>query len=39
WPLLAGVALVAFAGVPASLPRALPFALGIAVLAAQEGAQ
>ena len=39
WPLLAGVALVAFAGVPASLPRALPFALGIAVLTAQEGAQ
>ncbi|KZX48873.1 hypothetical protein [Haloarcula sp. K1] len=37
WPLLAGVALVAFAGVPASLPRALPFALGIAVLTAQEG--
>ncbi|AJF27295.1 phosphate ABC transporter permease [Haloarcula hispanica] len=37
WSLLAGVALVAFAGVPASLPRALPFALGIAVLTAQEG--
>jgi hypothetical protein len=36
WGLLAGVALVAFAGVPASLPRALPFALGIAALV-QEG--
>jgi hypothetical protein len=36
WRLLAGVALVAFAGVPASLPRALPFALGIAALV-QEG--
>jgi len=36
WALLAGVALVAFAGVPASLPRALPFALGIATLV-QEG--
>ncbi|MFB6223088.1 MAG: phosphate ABC transporter permease [Haloarcula sp.] len=37
WSLLAGVALVAFAGVPASLPRALPFALGITALTAQEG--
>ncbi|MDS0222975.1 phosphate ABC transporter permease [Haloarcula sp. S1AR25-5A] len=37
WALLAGVALVAFAGVPATLPRALPFALGIAALTAQEG--
>ncbi|EMA10317.1 hypothetical protein SAMN05443574_10933 [Haloarcula vallismortis] len=37
WQLLAGVALVAFAGVPASLPRALPFALGVATLTAQEG--
>ena len=36
WQLLAGVALVAFAGVPASLPRALPFALGVAALV-QEG--
>lgn len=32
WLLAAGVALVALAGVPATLPRALPFALGIAVL-------
>ncbi|MBV0903446.1 phosphate ABC transporter permease [Haloarcula salina] len=37
WTLLAGVALVAFAGVPASLPRALPFALGTAALALEEG--
>jgi hypothetical protein len=37
WPLLAGVALVAFAGVPASLPRALPFALGIAALVREGG--
>jgi len=37
WTLLAGVALVAFAGVPASLSRALPFALGIAALALGEG--
>jgi len=36
WGLLAGVALVAFAGVPASLPRALPFALGIAALVQEE---
>jgi hypothetical protein len=37
WTLLAGVALVAFAGVPASLPRALPFALGVAALTRGEG--
>ncbi|MDT3435710.1 phosphate ABC transporter permease [Haloarcula sp. 1CSR25-25] len=37
WVLLAGVALVAFAGVPASLPRALPFALGIAALVREGG--
>jgi len=37
WTLLAGVALVAFAGVPATLPRALPFALGVAALTAREG--
>jgi len=37
WLLLAGVALIAFAGVPASLPRALPFALGVAALTTQEG--
>ncbi|WP_423998859.1 phosphate ABC transporter permease [Haloarcula salina] len=37
WTLLAGVALVALAGVPASLPRALPFALGVAALTREEG--
>ncbi|WP_336339370.1 phosphate ABC transporter permease [Haloarcula brevis] len=37
WTLLAGVALVTFAGVPASLPRALPFALGVAALTVREG--
>ncbi|WP_251343320.1 hypothetical protein [Haloplanus halophilus] len=36
WPLLAGVALLAFAGVPAALPRAVPFALGVAALALRE---
>lgn len=35
-PLLAGVALLALAGVPAELSRAVPFALGIVVLLAQE---
>jgi len=37
WSLLAGVALVAFAGAPAALPRAVPFALGAATLAVREG--
>jgi hypothetical protein len=37
WTLLAGVVLVALAGVPASLPRAVPFALGVAVLVTREG--
>lgn len=32
WLLAAGVALVALAGVPVTLPRALPFALGLAAL-------
>jgi hypothetical protein len=36
WCLLAGVALVALAGVPATLGRAVPFALGVAVLALRE---
>jgi hypothetical protein len=36
WGLLAGVALVALAGVPATLGRAVPFALGVAVLALRE---
>lgn len=35
WTLLAGVGLVALAGVPASLPRAVPFALGVGVLVTQ----
>lgn len=33
WLLAAGVALVALAGVPATLPRAIPFALGVVALA------
>ncbi|MFC7174059.1 hypothetical protein ACFQL0_13250 [Haloplanus litoreus] len=37
WSLLAGVVLVAFAGVPAALPRAVPFALGAATFAVREG--
>ncbi|MFC7020677.1 MULTISPECIES: phosphate ABC transporter permease [Haloarcula] len=36
WTLLAGIVLVALAGVPASLPRAVPFALGVAVLVTRE---
>jgi len=36
WLLLAGVALLAFAGVPATLDRAVPFALGIAALTLRE---
>jgi hypothetical protein len=36
WCLLAGVALVALAGVPATLDRAVPFALGVATLALRE---
>jgi hypothetical protein len=36
WCLLAGVALVALAGVPATLARAVPFALGVATLALRE---
>ncbi|MFC6976120.1 hypothetical protein ACFQL1_17795 [Halomicroarcula sp. GCM10025709] len=39
WPLLAGVALLALAGVPATLGRAVPFALGIATLVALEGSR
>jgi len=36
WLLLAGVALVALAGVPATLGRAVPFALGVATLALRD---
>lgn len=36
WPLLAGVALLALAGVPAELSRAVPFALGTIALLALE---
>lgn len=36
WTLLAGVALVAVAGVPVTLGRAVPFALGVAALTAGE---
>lgn len=36
WLLLAGVTLVALAGVPATLSRAVPFALGAATLALRE---
>lgn len=39
WSLLAGVALLACAGVPATLARGVPFALGVAVLLAREGEQ
>lgn len=39
WTLLAGAGLLAFAGVPATLPRAVPFALGLAVLTTTEGDQ
>lgn len=37
WLLLGGVALLAFAGVPATLGRAVPFALGTAALTLWEG--
>lgn len=37
WRVLSGVALLGFVGVPATLPRALPFALGVAVLATMGG--
>jgi len=36
WLLLGSVALLAFAGVPATLDRAVPFALGVAVLTLRE---
>lgn len=36
WALLAGVALLASAGVPATLARGVPFALGVATLLARE---
>lgn len=39
WPLLFGVALLAFAGVPATLHRAIPFALGVAALTTLEGSR
>lgn len=39
WPLLFGVALLAFAGVPATLHRAVPFALGVAALTTLEGSR
>jgi hypothetical protein len=39
WLLLAGVALLALAGVPATLDRAVPFALGVATLALREVAR
>ena len=32
WPLVAAIALLGFAGVPAALPRAVPFALGVVML-------
>lgn len=38
-PLLAGVVLLALAGVPATLSRAVPFALGVATLLALEGSR
>lgn len=37
WLLLAGVGLLAAAGVPATIDRAVPFALGIVALVSQEG--
>ncbi|MFC7076292.1 phosphate ABC transporter permease [Haloarcula halophila] len=39
WPLLAGVVLLALAGVPATVARAVPFALGIATLVSLEGSR
>ena len=39
WPLLAGVVLLALAGVPATLTRAVPFALGVATLLVLEGSR
>jgi len=39
WLLLAGVALLALAGVPATLGRAVPFALGVTALVLREGAR
>lgn len=37
WLLLAGVVLVAAAGVPATIDRAIPFVLGVAAIVSQEG--
>jgi hypothetical protein len=37
WALLAGVVLLALSGVPATLPRAVSFALGVATLVSLEG--
>ncbi|MFB6102543.1 MAG: phosphate ABC transporter permease [Haloplanus sp.] len=37
WVLLAGVVLLAFAGVPSTLDRAIPFALGATTLTLREG--
>jgi hypothetical protein len=39
WLLLAGVALLGAAGVPATLDRAVPFALGVVALISQEGTE